>query len=107
MPTNYVLKKPAMDPNRIQKISKKLLDECSEDRNLALEAYRYFKDMVDENPRDTSAKSQMVDCLKLAQSSKNNIIKLVDLLIKLETTKSQAGEGSESSIFSQLDGISA
>jgi len=80
--TNYILKKPPIDPNRIQKIAKRIIEESGEDRELAQQAYTYFKEMVDENPQDTAAKSQMVDCLKLMQSSKTNILKILDNLIK-------------------------
>ena len=50
MPKEYILKRPVLDQNRLQKYAKKILDESSDDRQLALDAYRYFKDMVDENP---------------------------------------------------------
>lgn len=82
MPTNYVLKQPPLDPNRIQKIAKNIISEAGEDRELAQETYNFFKEMVDENPQDTTAKAQMVDCLKLMQSSKANIIKILDILVK-------------------------
>ena len=104
MPSTYRLTRPAMDSNRIQKVSKKVLDECKEDRELALQAYRYFKNMVDENPQDASAKSNMVDCLKLAQSSKNQVVKIVDLLIKLEAVK-DGSKNSESSLFNELSNM--
>ena len=49
MPREYKLKNPVLDQNRIQKYAKKILDESADDRQLALEAYRYFKEMVDTN----------------------------------------------------------
>jgi len=84
MPSEYILKNPVMDLNRIQKLSTKILQECSEDRKLALGVHAYFKEMVDENPQDSAAKNLMVECLKLAQSSKTNAIKVITLLSKLE-----------------------
>tara|TARA_R110000744_G_scaffold67576_5_gene137762 strand:+ start:422 stop:748 length:327 start_codon:yes stop_codon:yes gene_type:complete len=103
MPREYILKKPVLDQNRLQKYAKKILDESSEDRQLALEAYRYFKEMVDSNPQDSVAKQQMTDCLKLAQSSKGSAIKVMDLLIKFESTTSKKESGSSASVFTRLE----
>jgi len=103
MPREYILKKPVLDQNRLQKYAKKILDESSEDRQLALEAYRYFKEMVDTNPQDSVAKQQMTDCLKLAQSSKGSAIKVMDLLIKFESSASKKEPGSAASMFTRLE----
>ena len=60
--------------------------------------------MLDENPQDASAKSLMVDCLKLAQTSKTSTLKIIDLLIKLDTVKASGGGGADvDSLYSQLD----
>ena len=104
MVTTYIPKTPIMNSNRIQRIAKKLIEEAGEDRQLALEAHRFFREMVDENPQDASAKSNMVDCLKLAQSSKNHVVKIVDLLIKLEAVK-DGSKNSESSLFNELSNM--
>ena len=100
-----------MDPNRLQKIAKKLIDESSEDRKLALDTMRYFRDMVEDNQMDSTAKGLIVDCLKLAQSSKDKTIRILDLLLKLEkqtvdseTTKA-AGKQSQN-VFSVLNELS-
>ncbi len=111
MPSQYILKKPVMDINRLQKTAKKLIDESSEDRSLALEMVQYYKDMVEDNPNDNTSKSLIVDCLKLAQSSKDKVIKFVDLLIKMEASSNKANNtkatGSESaSVFSALEELS-
>tara|TARA_Y100000034_G_C6649245_1_gene284083 strand:- start:131 stop:460 length:330 start_codon:yes stop_codon:yes gene_type:complete len=107
MVRNYILKRPVLDANRLQKISKKILSECSEDRAKALEVHQYFKDMVEDNPQDAAAKSLMVDCLKLAQSSKVNAIKLINLLIKMEGLKeSDSTDNNFKSAFSELDALS-
>ncbi len=105
MPSNYVLKNPPIDPNRIQKTCKKVIDEAQEDRALALEAHRFFRQMLDENPQDASAKNLMVDCLKLAQTSKHNVLKTVDLLIKLETTQQKISESKDevTNLYNGLD----
>jgi hypothetical protein len=109
MVTNYVPKNPVLGPTRIQKIAKKIIDECADDRALALETHRFFRQMVDENPQDASAKSLMVDCLKVAQASKNNIIKVLNLVVKMEEIqpgdKSKAAGGKVNSVFSELDNL--
>jgi|TARA_A100000172_G_scaffold46213_1_gene28595 uncharacterized protein YktA (UPF0223 family) len=103
MAKEYVLKRPVLDQNRIQKYAKKILDESAEDRTLALEAYRYFKEMVDSNPQDSVAKQQMTDCLKLAQSSKGSALKVMDLLIKFETSTSKKESTSPVSLFNKIE----
>ena len=106
MPSQYILKNSPVDKNRIQKVCKKLIDEANDDRSLALEAHRFFREMLDDNPQDASAKNLMVDCLKLAQTSKTSTLKVVDLLIKLETSLTKGNEKSETdSLYSQLDNL--
>jgi len=104
MPSPYVLKNSPIDKNRIQKVCKKVLDEANEDRKLALETHRFFRQMLDGNPQDASAKSLMVDCLKLAQTSKTSTLKIIDLLIKLEAAQlSSSNKADVDSLYSQLD----
>lgn len=104
MPSNYTLKNSPIDKNRIQKVCKKVIDEANEDRQLALDTHRFFRQMLDENPQDAAAKNLMVDCLKLAQTSKASTLKVVDLLIKLETAQSRGADKTETdSLYSQLD----
>tara|TARA_R110000824_G_scaffold191954_1_gene373855 strand:- start:1152 stop:1472 length:321 start_codon:yes stop_codon:yes gene_type:complete len=101
MPSDYQLKRAVLDSNRVQKYAKRIMDDSSEDRKLALEAYHYFKSMVDENPNDSVAKQQMSDCLKLAQTSKANTIKAIDILIKYENAKDSTD--SSISLFTKLE----
>jgi len=103
MPKDYILKRPVLDQNRLQKYAKKILEESSEDRTLALEGYRYFKDMVDQNPQDSVAKQQMTDCLKLAQTSKSSALKVMDLLIKFESNTSKSASTSSTSLFTKIE----
>jgi len=104
MPSSYTLKNSPIDKNRIQKVCKKVIDEANEDRQLALDTHRFFRQMLDENPQDAAAKNLMVDCLKLAQTSKASTLKVVDLLIKLETAQSRGADKTETdSLYSQLD----
>ena len=106
MPSQYVLKHSPIDRNRIQKGCKKVIEEANEDRQLALDTHRFFRQMLDENPQDAAAKSLMVDCLKLAQTSKGSILKVVDLLIKLESAQMRSSDKSEvDSLYSQLDNL--
>ena len=83
MPNTYILKKPVFDANRLQKIAKNILDEAKDDRDKALDTYDFFKTRVENDPEDGDSKRGMVECLKIAQSSKNAAIKLVDLFVKL------------------------
>ena len=106
MPKEYLLKRPVLDSNRIQKQAKKIIDESSEDRRLALEAYRYFKEMVDQNPQDSVAKQQMSDCLKLAQTSKGNALKVMDMLVKLDSQQSKSDLASGVSLFNKIEELS-
>tara|TARA_Y100000310_G_scaffold342559_1_gene446319 strand:- start:5158 stop:5496 length:339 start_codon:yes stop_codon:yes gene_type:complete len=109
MPTNYIPKTSLLGPTRVQRIAKKLIDEAGEDRNLALEAHRFFRAMVDENPQDAAAKNLMVDSLKVAQASKNNVVKILNLVIKMEETtpdtRTKASKGSENSVFNELNNL--
>jgi len=106
MPSQYVLKTSPLDKNRIQKVCKKLIDEANEDRGLALDTHRFFREMLDENPQDAAAKNLMVDCLKLAQTSKTSTLKVVDLLIKLESAQERGADKTEmDSLYSQLDNL--
>ena len=106
MPSQYVLKNSPLDKNRIQKVCKKLIDEANEDRSLALDTHRFFREMLDENPQDAAAKNLMVDCLKLAQTSKTSTLKVVDLLIKLESAQERGADKTEmDSLYSQLDNL--
>jgi len=83
MPKTYILKKPVFDANRLQKIAKNILDEAKDDRTKALDTYDFFKTRVENDPEDGDSKRGMVECLKIAQSSKNAAIKLVDLFVKM------------------------
>jgi hypothetical protein len=108
MPSEYIPKVPVLNKNRVQRIAKKLIEEAGEDRRLALEAHRFFRQMVDENPNDGAAKSLMVDSLKVAQSSKNNVVKILNLVVKMEEAATEdktkaSGKGSSNNVFSQFD----
>ena len=103
MPKDYILIRQVLDQNRLQKHAKKILDESSEDRQLALEAYKFFRDMVDGNPQDSVAKQQMTDCLKLAQSSKVSALKVMDLLLKFEVQTTKKEDSSSINLFNKIE----
>ena len=88
MVTNYKLKKSPVEPNRIRKVVKQLMQDSTDDRKLALDAYTKFKRDADDEALDmqlrTNAQKLMVESLKLAQSSKVSVAKLMDLLVKYE-----------------------
>lgn len=111
MPSNYEPKVAHLNPNRIQKIAKDLIGESKQDRDLALATHKFFRAMVDENPQDSTAKQLMVDCLKVAQASKNNVIKVLSLVAKMQNDaaptadKTKASKGNENSVFSELDNL--
>jgi hypothetical protein len=104
MPKDYVLKKSPFDKNRMLKVGKSILDEAREDRDFALESHRYFKEMVEQSENtDNDAKRLMVECLKLAQSSKNNSIKVLTLMVKLEELGGNTSNPDEASVISFND----
>ena len=88
MVTNYKLKRSPVEPNRIRKTIKQLMQDSTDDRKLALETYAKFKRDADDEALDmqlrTNAQKLMVESLKLAQSSKISVAKLMDLLVKYE-----------------------
>ena len=82
-----------------------------EENNYAdnLHSQRFFRAMVDENPQDAAAKSLMVDALKVAQASKNNVVKILNLIVKMEElnpeAKTKASKGAGNSVFNELDNL--
>jgi len=109
MATNYIPKTSILGPTRVQRIAKKLIEESIEDRQLALDAHRFFRQMVDANPNDAAAKTLMVDSLKVAQASKNNVVKILGLIVKMDepsnSNKTKASKGQENSVFVELDNL--
>ena len=84
MPREYVLKKPVIDTNRLKKLAKTCIEDGTADRKLALDTLEYFKEIVKHNSKDDTAKKCMTDCMKLAQSAKINLTKIIELIIKIE-----------------------
>tara|TARA_R110000765_G_scaffold361760_2_gene451943 strand:- start:229 stop:564 length:336 start_codon:yes stop_codon:yes gene_type:complete len=83
MASTYHPKKSYFSPNRIQLTGKEILKECAEDRERALVAFEYFKEMVDLDPADDKAKTEMVKCLDISLHANERKVKLLDSMIKL------------------------
>jgi hypothetical protein len=51
----------------------------------------------------------MVDALKVAQASKNNVVKILNLIVKMEDNssenKTKASKGPENSVFNELNNL--
>jgi hypothetical protein len=84
MPSEYRLKRPVIDLNRLKKMVSKSFQDGEVDRQLALDTLKYFKDLVEIDSTDDTSKKCMTDCIKLAQSAKANLTKIVDLIIRIE-----------------------
>ena len=84
---------------------KLIVEEGKEDRAKALEAYTFFKAIVDESKGEESdaAKKCMVDCLKLARESRLNAQKIFDTLVKIAgVDKSSKATNSEKPTLDNL-----
>ena len=98
MPRDYVFKTSPIDENRIKKIAKTLIDDAKVDRELTLEAYRYFRDLAEENPQDNVAKNQMGALLKVLQTTHSKTVDALNSLLKLEDLNiKKTREGSKDS----------
>ncbi len=93
MPAEYTLKKDPLSKSRLHKVAKVLIDESKEDREKALETFKYFKQIVDDMRANVDSEIQenvstaercMIDCLKLAQDSRQKVLKALELLVKVE-----------------------
>ena len=84
MPREYRLKHSPIDGNRIKKIAKGLIEDAKVDRELTLEAYRYFRELAEENPQDNVAKNQMGALLKVLQSTHSKTVDAINALLKFE-----------------------
>lgn len=106
MPKDYQLRTNPLSRNRLLKTCKEVIDAGKEDRTLALDCYRYFKNRADDG--DDAAKAQMTVALKLAQSSKVNTIKVMELAAKIEEIFSASKKGKNAfdrdiSLFESVD----
>ena len=70
--------------NNKLRLLRTLLQEAQEDRQLALAQLEYFKKRVEDNPADNEASRRIPECLKLTQTAKQMIVKLLELTQKEE-----------------------
>jgi predicted transcriptional regulator len=83
MPKQYIPKTNYFSETRVQKMAKDVVKDCVKDRELALEAFQYFKEMVADNPLDDKAKAEMSKALDLAQGANDKVVKVIDLMLKM------------------------
>ena len=83
MTTNYYPRRHYFSSKRIQLTGKEIIKECAEDRKRALETFEYFQDMVNADPSDDKAKSELIKALELSMSANDKKVKLLDLMVKL------------------------
>lgn len=105
----YVLKSQTLSVNRITRIAKEFITESKEDRERALSAYDYFKGIADNSLSEgeaingSTAQKCMVDCLKLAQESRNKTLKAFELMLKLTKDIKTSSEDKKGDEFSFSD----
>jgi hypothetical protein len=83
MPSPYTPKKSYFSEARVQKMAKDVIRDCKHDRDLALQAFAYFKTIVDANPMDDKSKSELSKALDLAQSANDKVVRILDLMLKM------------------------
>lgn len=106
MARNYTPKTSYLSLTRVQKIAKDLINESRQDRELALEAHRYFKQRLEDDPEDFNARGLMVETLKVAQTSKTGATKILQLAIKLleySDGKKGTSKGASATSTEELD----
>ncbi len=116
MPKLYTPKVRYLTSERIDKIAKDAVADCKQDRDLALEAYRYFKSRVEgeivneggEPAEATSTDKQlMLEALKIVQSAKKDVLRIMDIfskaMVAVAKDKVPSVEGKPS--FEDLDAI--
>ncbi len=103
MPKHYTLKRSPIDKNRLLKLCKESADNSYADRKLALETYKYYKSLVEENPNDNTSKTLMAECLKLMQSATKIGAGLIELFIKVENSLAEGKSKDSISLFDQLE----
>lgn len=104
------MKNAPIDSNRIKKYAKEIIISSEEDRKLALALAEEFKQKSESMPADIEGAGEViigyenlrVECLKLAQTSKTAVTKILSELIKLEAINSKLNPKEELD-FSNLE----
>lgn len=97
---------------RVDKIAKDILGQCTEDRKLALEGYKYFKQRVDQpegGEVSNADKALMLECLKIAQAAKRDSVKIVEVFAKAseQVASANPADKSQNVSFNDLDEMTA
>lgn len=79
----YIPKRSYFSSTRVQKLAKEVILDCRKDRARALEAFDYFKTMVESNPEDYKAKTEMNKALQLSQDSNDKVVRILDMMLKM------------------------
>ena len=93
MPRTYNPKTTPINEGRIQKIALDLIKDAKLEREYLLEAHAMFKEMIEENTQDAVAKTQMVNVLKLMQSSHSKTKEAIEVVLRYETLKLKREQG--------------
>ena len=102
MPKIYTPKTSYFSEARVQKMAKDVVRDCISDRKSALEAFEYFKDMVDDNPLDDKAKQEMSKALDLAQGANDKVVKILDLMLKMTQAEMKTTKPTDPMSFEDL-----
>tara|TARA_R100001082_G_scaffold69159_1_gene39208 strand:- start:783 stop:1097 length:315 start_codon:yes stop_codon:yes gene_type:complete len=102
MPKIYTPKTSYFSEARVQKMAKDVIRDSTQDRNLALEAFEYFKDMVGDNPLDDKAKAEMTKALDLAQGANDKVVKILDLMLKMTQAEMRTQKQADPMSFEDL-----
>ena len=103
MPKQYIPKTNYFSETRVQKMAKDVVKDCVKDRELALEAFQYFKEMVADNPLDDKAKAEMSKALDLAQGANDKVVKVIDLMLKMTQAEMKTKKSSSTTQLSFED----
>jgi len=79
----YTPKQSYFSSTRVQKLAKEVIKDAQQDRARALEAFDYFKKMVEANPDDAKSKAEMNKALQLSQDSNDKVVKILDMMLKM------------------------
>lgn len=105
----YTPTKTYLSKERLDKLTKDTLSQCKEDRELALAAYKFFKDLIDANPAEANGadKALMLECLRLVQMAKKDVVKILEVFAKATNAVSNATESKNGSFtFDDLENLS-
>ena len=83
MPRTYIPKTSYFAPTRIEKEAKTLLSEYTADKKKALEAFNYFRKMIEMNPDDDRAKGEMLNALSLSIQANDKQLKVLEAMIRM------------------------